>query len=136
MSALVASKAQELLDYARSKYQDELSHEDVSIGANMTVHTLSLNGVDVGLAVGQHVLGVHVQGTDLLHEARGACIPLFGGEEYGFLVFGAHDLAGQLVDPFFVRVYEDGNPQFIVGEDQVEKAEALFRMFLTLAIGW
>ncbi len=135
MSASVASKARKLLEYAKGKYGEELSYEHVSIGASVTVHNFSPNGVNIGLAVGQHILGVHVQGTDLLHEARGACVPLLG-TEHGFLVFGARGLVGQLVDPFFVGVNEDRIPHFIAGEDRVEQAEALFRMLLTLAMGW
>lgn len=133
-SAVVAAKGQELLEYAKSKYQDEISCEGVSVGHSVTVHALSLNGVEINLTVGQHILGVNVLGSELLYEARGACAPVLG--QHGFLVFGARDLSGRLVRPFFVRVYEDDNPHFIADEEHVEQAEALFRMFLTLAVGW
>ena len=134
MSASVASKALELLDYARSRYKDELGYEGIRVNQIRTVHILSLNGVEIALIECQHVLGVTVNDTAVLYEARGACVPITGKGK--FLVFGAHDLAGRPVDPFLVTVYSERTAELIVREDALEHAEALFRMLLTLAIGW
>lgn len=132
----IAMKGLELFHYAKDKYQDELSREDVNIGSGVTVQYLMLNGVQMGLAKGRYTLGVHFTMPGLLYEARGACAPVVGRRKKGFLVFGARDFADRLVDPFFVRVHADGNAQLIVGEDGMEQVEALFRMLLVLAIGW
>lgn len=130
---VIASKGQELLDHAKEKYGSHLSMDSMQIGPSMTMHNLHLNGVHIGLAVRDYTLGIHAD-YKLLHEAAGACAPVLGKK--GFLVFGAHDLAGELVNPFFTRVYWDGVMQHVVGEERVEQVEALFRMLLVLAIGW
>lgn len=136
ISLVVNMKGRELLDYAKDKYKQELSWESVNSGSDIMMHYLTLNGVEIGLAVGKYSLGVHTSMPDLLYEAKGACAPVLGERARRFLVFGAHDLAGRLVDPFLVRVYKDGNTQLIVGEERVQQVEALFRMFLVLAMGW
>ncbi len=131
--SLFTEKKQEMLDYAKEKYSNQLSIESKPVGSGVTMHYLTLNGVEIGLAAGGYTLGIHADKW-LLHEAKGACAPAVNKK--GFLVFGAHDLAGQLVDPFFVKVFKDGTMQLIVGEEHAGRVEALFRMLLVLAIGW
>jgi hypothetical protein len=126
-------KKQELLDYAKGKYQDQLSIEERPIGSSIVMHYLSLNGVEIGLVAGGYSLGIHAD-KDLLYEARGACARVVNQKR--FLVFGAQDLTGLLVDPFTVKFYKDGVVQHMVGPEHMEQVEGLFRMLLVLAMGW
>ena len=126
-------KARELLDYAKKRYGDELSEEAKSYGSTAVMHHLMLNGVQICLVMSNHTLGTHTHG-DLLYEAGGACARVLNKK--GFLVFGGRDLSGRLVDPFFVKKSKDGMIMQIVGEERVERVEALFRMLLVLAMGW
>jgi hypothetical protein len=131
---VIANERRRMLAYATIRYPDELTVDApiraaVAGGVNQR---LELNGMQVHMFFGTTLIALHFD-KELLEEARGACIRL---SDQRWLVFG-QDLVGRRVLPFVVHVDANGLAYFMARcEKDLQRAEALLRMSLVLAIGW